>query len=154
MRCIRQRLLQFRGDAVGRHDVEPDAGTEHDFRAMRLLVDAVRQLEDVDLAGDVEIVNVRGETALHHLPRCSGERSCAMQDRCHPVERTHQRSVVVESEHCARTTELGSELLDLLSGAAGEHGLHAAGDRLACDQFPGVAIGAVEQPAFRHDPAG
>jgi hypothetical protein len=48
---------------------------QHDLRAMRFVIDAVRQLEDFDLAGDVEIVNVRGETALHHRPRRRGEGS-------------------------------------------------------------------------------
>ena len=65
-------------------------------RAVRLLVDAVRQLEDVDLAGDVEVVDVRGEAALHHRPCCRGERSGAMQDGGHAVERAHQCSVIVE----------------------------------------------------------
>src|SRR4029079_480317 len=154
MRGIRQRLLQLRGDAVGRHDIEADAGTQHDLRTMRLVFDAVRQLEDFDLTGDVEIVNVRGETALHHRPCRRGERSRAMQDSSHAIECTNQRGVIVEREHCALATELGCELLDFLPRATGERGPHAAGNRLACDQFPGVAVRPMEQPTIGHDPAG
>src|SRR5690606_35397259 len=53
---FRQRFLQLRGDAVGRYDIEADAWAQNDARALRFFIDAMRELEDVDLAGNVEIV--------------------------------------------------------------------------------------------------
>jgi hypothetical protein len=51
---------------------------------MRFVIDAVGQLEDIDLTGDVEIVNVRGETGLASSAAPSRRRGRAMQDTVMP----------------------------------------------------------------------
>jgi hypothetical protein len=57
------------GDAVGGHDVETDAGAQNDAGAVCFIVDAVRELEHFDLAGDIQVMHVCCETALHHRAR-------------------------------------------------------------------------------------
>src|SRR5690606_4611021 len=114
---FRQRFLQLRGDAVGRYDIEADAWAQNDARALRFFIDAMRELEDVDLAGNVEIVHVRCKAALHHRTRRERERSCAVEDCLYPLQRRDEGGVIIDGENEMRAVELRCETLDFLPRA-------------------------------------
>ena len=54
--CVRQRLLEHRGHAIGRNDIKPDARTNDDTACLRIRVTALRGKEDVDLTSDIKIM--------------------------------------------------------------------------------------------------
>ena len=126
---------------------KPTPGHSTTLRAMRLLIDAMRQLEHIDLTGDVQIVNMRREAALHHRACRGGERTRAVQDRDH----CRRASTPAQCDRRDRKWRSGNRARPRacsisLSRTSGEHRPHAARDGLARDQLAGVSIGAVEKP--------
>ena len=65
----------MRGEAVARHDVEPHAGQERHALRLGFGVPRGEGLEDVDLAGDVEIVDAIAEADVRHRFRRRRERT-------------------------------------------------------------------------------
>jgi hypothetical protein len=55
-----QPALEVGGKAVGRNDVEADAGQDHHARRPRLAVQGRVRLEHADLGGDVQVVRPPG----------------------------------------------------------------------------------------------
>ena len=62
MSSVGQSAFQMCGKAVARHDIEADAGQECDALRLRFGVPRGESLEDVNFAGDVEVVNAIAET--------------------------------------------------------------------------------------------
>src|SRR6516225_7045199 len=61
---IRQSALQVPCKAVGWHDVKADSGWQHNAACRSLGVPRGEGLEDVNFAGDVEVVNAIAETGI------------------------------------------------------------------------------------------
>src|SRR5262249_60001756 len=54
--CVGQGLFEHGGDAIGGNDIEPHPRTDHDTSGLCFCVAALRGNEDVNLAGDIEMV--------------------------------------------------------------------------------------------------
>ena len=65
----------MRGEAVARHDVEPDAGQERYVLRLRFSVPSGEGLEHIDFAGDVEVVDAIAEAGVSHRFRRRRERA-------------------------------------------------------------------------------
>jgi hypothetical protein len=64
--CVGQGLFEHGGDAIGGNDIEPHPRTDHDTSGLCFCVAALRGNEDVDLAGDIEIVGLAHEAGVNH----------------------------------------------------------------------------------------
>ncbi len=64
-----QPRRDVRGQAVAGHHVEAGTRQQHDAGRPRLRIQARQGLEDVDLAGDVAVVDARREAGPHHRSR-------------------------------------------------------------------------------------
>jgi len=84
---VRQRLFQDGGDAIGRDDVEADPGAYDDARGLRLRVSRVRVDEDIDLAGDVEIMRPAGQAGVEDRSTRRRERAGAVQHKIKATQR-------------------------------------------------------------------
>ena len=54
--CVRQRLLEYRGHAIGRNDIKSHARTNDDSGCLCIRVAALCGEEDVDLTSDIKIM--------------------------------------------------------------------------------------------------
>jgi hypothetical protein len=60
------RLLEHCGKAINGDDIEANARADHDSRDLRIRVPALRGNEDIELAGDVEIVGPAHKAGIDH----------------------------------------------------------------------------------------
>jgi hypothetical protein len=66
MSSVGQSAFQMCGKAVARHDVEADTGQECDTLRLRFGVPRGQSLENVNFAGDVEVVDAITKTGVCH----------------------------------------------------------------------------------------
>ena len=144
---IGQLRCKRRSQAIGRHDVEADAGTQHDARAAGIGILRVGGLEYVDLAGDVEVVRACREAGRDHRRRGRGERARAMQHRTAIRQRVGQRRRIIQAQRAPGQPEFAGQRSDRRGIAAGQRRAQPAPQGLAGDQFARVAVGTVDQAA-------
>src|SRR5207342_3130540 len=138
--------MQLRGEAIAGHDVEADARRDHDARLLRARMLSVAVGEDVDLAGDVEIMSARGQAAFQHRCAGRGKRAGAMQHQIDAAQAFHHGTGEVEGELAPAQSQLVGQRAHGGFVAAGEDRLQAAPGGFGGDQAAGVAVGTVDQP--------
>ena len=131
--------------AIGRGDVETDAGKQHDATGLRFSVLGVKRLEDRDFAGDVEIRNARAETRARQRFGRPLERPGAVENDRRALEHPRRRPNVREAESAALDPELGRERIEFRRIAAGEDGREAGAGRRAGDMPADESGGAVNE---------
>jgi hypothetical protein len=144
--CVRQRLLEHRGEAVGGDDIKSDTRTDYDSRGLRIRVPALRGEKDVKFAGDVEIMSPAREASVDHLRAGGCERACAMSDHGHIRERCRSRPRVAKIEDPRGQTKRRRQRLDWAGAPAGQHRVQAPAPRLHGHKAPGIAVGTVDHP--------
>jgi len=98
MRRARKPALEVRGEAVRRDDVEADAREQHHARGARFRIARGELLEDVDLAGDVEVVDPGAQARVGHRPERADERAGTVEDDRHALQAVVDRTGIVKSE--------------------------------------------------------
>ena len=94
--------------SVGNH-VEADTRADDDAGSDRLVVPALRGDEDVDFAGDVDVMRAREEAGVEHRGARDRERAGAMRDHRHAVERAPRRGNVGQRKDARGQSELRRE---------------------------------------------
>ena len=141
-------LGQPGGHAVGGHDVEAGSRAQHDAGLLRRRRLREHVLEDEDLAGDIGVVRSAGQTGRHH-GRCGGEeRSGAVDDDVHVLERACD-VIAVQVERPGGEAQVVGERADACAVAAGDHGRQTLGDCGPGDQITDVAVGTGRRAAGR-----
>src|SRR5204862_8079602 len=105
-------------ETVARDNVEPGPGQQHDVALPCFRVPSEDRFEDLDLAGDVEIMRARSEAGVHHRAAGRGERSGAVED-----EPDVAQVGTLERERPPGQSEFFGERADLRGVATGEDGL-------------------------------
>jgi hypothetical protein len=94
VRCVRQRLLEHCGDAIGGDHIKPHARADYDSRGLGILVAALRRDKNFDFAGYIEIVGSSPEAGVNHWCAGSGEWASAIRDDRDIRERCRRRRYV------------------------------------------------------------
>jgi hypothetical protein len=85
---------------------QPAPGIRDDTGVFPARVVRLRELEHVDLAGDVEVMRFRVGARVEHRARGGGKRAGAMQHGGHAVERLFEPGAVVERDDARFEAEL------------------------------------------------
>jgi hypothetical protein len=93
-----QPALETGRQAVGRHNIEADAGQQHHARGLCLSISDRQGLKDRDFARDVEVMDLLLQAGVGHRPRGVGERPGAVQDGRHAADAFLDRGRVVQAE--------------------------------------------------------
>src|SRR5205814_9090932 len=115
-------LLERSGETVAGNDVESGSGQQHHAALPRFRIAGEDGFEDLDLAGDVQVMGPRGETRVDHRAAGRGERAGAVEDEADVAE-----VGPVERERAPGQSELVGDPAHLAGIAAGEDRLFAAG---------------------------
>ncbi len=145
MRRIGERFGEARGQAIGGNHVEADARADDDAGRVRLVAPVFGRKEDVDFAGDVDVMRPRRDARVEHWCKRSRERPGAVGDDGDSVERAARRRRVGEPEHARRQAELRGERGDPRA-AAREDRHETLAPRFACDELARVPGSAVDHP--------
>ena len=137
------------GEAIGGHDVEADAGEQHDARFLRLGVARGEGFEDRDLAGDVEVMRLGADAGVGHRLGRRRERAREVEHGVDRFERGVELRFFAKVEGAPFQTEFGRERFDFFFAASGENGLQALRLGRARGQFAGVTGRAVDQELRR-----
>ena len=146
----RQARLQHRREAVGRHHVEADARRDHDAGGLGALVLRVAVREDIDLAGDVQIMHVLGQTGFQQRRAGRRERPGAVEHRADVVEAGGDRLGTQQRKHPLVQAQFARQRFQRLARAAGQQRLQPGVHRGAGDQRTGIAVGAVDHQLCAH----
>ena len=101
----RQPPLQVQRQAIGRSDVEANAGHQHDAARLRLGVLGLQRLIDRDFAGNVEIMGAGAQARARHRLGGVFERPGAVQNDRDALQRAVDRPGVRETEGAALDPE-------------------------------------------------
>ncbi len=94
---------------IRRYDIEAGPRHEDDTGRDRLLVASEDRLEDLDLAGHVEVVRAGGKARVDHRCRRRHERPRAVRHQPYPRKSGPKRGWIVQADHDVIQTEFGRE---------------------------------------------
>ena len=136
----------MRSQTVARHDVEADPGQERHALRLRFGVPRGEGFEDVDFAGDVEIVDAIAKAGVRHRFRRRRERPGDAEHRGNVLDRRiNCSSWIAKMKRASRKPERFGDGFDLFEISSGEDRTCALAHRHSCDQLAGVAGRAVDQ---------
>jgi hypothetical protein len=140
-------FFEHGGDAIGGNDIETHPRTDHDSSGLCLCAATLRGKEDVDLAGDIEVVGSAYEAGGNHWRTGCGERASAIRHDCHARDRRRGRRGIAKIKGPLRQIELGCQPLDWAGMPAGQHRVQTPSCCLDRYKLPRIAVGAVNHPA-------
>jgi hypothetical protein len=106
--------------AIGRCDVESDARAQDNAGCFRIRIRAMGALENIDLAGYVEIVNLDGQACLHQHIRGLGKRPGTIQNETDTSKARLDIGRRVEREQLRGKAQISGQLSDLRRVSAGQ----------------------------------
>ena len=145
-------LLEHRRQTIGRHDIETGTRSDHDAGMPGLLVHAMAMFKHIDLAGDVEIVDMLAQAGVPQRLAGTGERAGAVEQDAHAIEIAIDFMGIVEFEHTPGQLERPGQLIEGITVAPGQHRLEAPSNGLGSNQLAGVAVGSIDHQPLHHLP--
>ncbi len=142
----RQPSREQGGEAIAWHHIETHPRKQGDAALARRAVVAMEQAEDLDLAGDVEVMHALSEAGLKHRRGGLGEGAGAVEHRRHLAQPLSKRRGIIERKSAPGKTEPVGEGADFARVSAGEGGFEPALRRLFGDELAGIARRPVDQP--------
>ena len=146
--------LQMQRQAIGRNDVEADAGQEHHAARLGRRVPGLKRLVDGNLAGEVEIVGVRAHAAFGEGLGGVFEWPRAVQHDGDVLQRAVDRGGIFEPEGAPLHPGPAGDPLQLGCVPPGDDRLPPEAGRLARDVLADVAGRAVDHESRRHGDNG
>ena len=135
----------MRCKVVARHDVEADAGQEHDSSRLGVGVARREGLENLNFSCDVEVVNAIAETGVRHRPRRRRERSGDIEHHRGAFDRRIKAGGVAKVESLCGEAKRFADRFDSVEVAPGQNRARALIGRHLRNQLPGVTGRPVEQ---------
>jgi len=99
-------------EAVARHHVEADAGQEHDLSRFRFGVPRGEGLENINFAGDVEVVNTVAETGIRYRARRRRKRTGDIEHHRNAFDRSIHPSAIAEIKRSRVEAERPCDRID------------------------------------------
>ena len=100
--------------------------------------------EDVDLAGDVQIVRAQLQAAVDHAGRGGREGPGTIEHQIHAVQAGLQRAHLIDGKGAPLQPERFRQRLDRAFASSTQNRSQTTLDRLTGDQLAAVAIGTIE----------
>ena len=132
-------------EAIGRNDVEADAGHQHDPARLRLGVLRLQRLIDREFAGDVEIMGARAQAGARQRLGGVFERPGAVQNDGDALQRAVDRLGVRQVERAALKAERSRDPVEPGGVAPGDDRLDARGGRRPRDMLADEAGRAIDE---------
>jgi hypothetical protein len=132
-------------ETVARHDVEANAGQERHALRLGFGVPRGKGFEDVDFAGDVEVVDAIAKAGVRYRFRRRRERTGDAEHRGNVLDRRINSLWIVKVKRASGKPERFGDGFDLIEISSGEDRTCALARRHPCDQLAGVAGRAVDQ---------
>ena len=134
---VRQSVLQMRCKAVAWRHVKADSGQQHNASCHSLGVPRGEGLEDVNFAGDVEIVNAIAETGIRHWPRRCRKRTGDAEHHGNVLDCGIKAGGVAKIKRPCFKAERPRDRIDFCEIAPGQDGARALVGRRFRDQLAG-----------------
>ncbi len=106
--------------------------------------------EDVDLAGDVEVMRPAGEAGVEHRRARRRERTGAVQQDIDVAQRGRRSRRIIDIEASPREIELRPQGFDWRRPSSGQNRAKTLALGFPRDQAAGEAVGAVQDPVGVH----
>ncbi len=142
--------FEMRGQTITGNHVKPDPGYQHYTACPSLLSHIGEQFKHVNLTSDIQIVRANPHTGLCHGPCSSGKGSCTIEHYRHVDKVVGEGFRIVQRKRAKRKAVSLGSWRDFFYRASRDNGFVPLPSGQIDNEFPGIAVSAVNQKLFCH----